>query len=170
MFRAPTQLPPLSYLLDDLKTRDLKKIARHLDISESTLRRYIKEEQAPHAVMLALFWETRWGFSILDVDIDRWEKHYNGMISALEGKVARLEALVRHFADDSHDEAANAPVWDVATCKGTVAAGRANRSARRSFALLETPLAVSCRRELHRPAALAGSLAPGFDALALGTG
>ena len=69
MFRAPTQTPQLCTLLDDLQTRDLGRVARHLGIARSTLTRYRRTGNAPRLVQLALFWETRWGSSVIDCDL-----------------------------------------------------------------------------------------------------
>lgn len=60
-FLAPSfaRLPPLAYLLaDQMESR--KKIARHLGISLRTLPRYQASGNAPRAVYLALWFESRW--------------------------------------------------------------------------------------------------------------
>lgn len=69
MFKAPSQagLPPFSFLLDDMPASHAK-VARHLGISERTIDRYWKDNQAPRSVMLALFWESRWGQSVVETD------------------------------------------------------------------------------------------------------
>lgn len=99
MFRA-THTPPLSYLLDDLLTRDRAAIARHLGLSTATLARYEAADQAPRPVMLALFYESRWGYSVLETTA------HNGALYArqeaqglarenatLRTRIARLEAI-----------------------------------------------------------------------------
>ena len=62
MFRSPTAsgLPGLAVMLDDLSAHH-DQIARHLGIAPGTLATYKRTGQAPRCVMLALFWETRWG-------------------------------------------------------------------------------------------------------------
>lgn len=99
MFRA-TQTPPLSYMLDDLLTRDDRAIARHLGISTRTLDRWRADDQAPRAAMLALFWETRWGYSQVDADLYNAAQVYRQesqglqrLNAALRVRIARLEAL-----------------------------------------------------------------------------
>lgn len=111
MFRAPRQLPPLGVLLDDLATRDLRQVARALGVGHSTLKRYIKDEQAPRAVMLALFWESRWGLSIIDSDIDRRHQLQAHLVDILQRRVAALQAMVDVLMARGADEAANAPLW-----------------------------------------------------------
>ncbi len=80
MFKAPTQTPPVSTLLDDLPTRDGRKIARHLGVTENTLKRWAKTGNAPRLAHLALFWESRWGLSVLDCDIWNRDTLRLGMI------------------------------------------------------------------------------------------
>src|SRR5687768_16254550 len=102
MFRAPKsgQMPSLLQLRDDLWTRDPARIADHLGITERTLRRYVADGQAPRAVLLALFWETRWGVETINCEALNDAIRARGMASALEqrvallsGRIARLEAL-----------------------------------------------------------------------------
>jgi len=61
-FLSPSsaRLLPLAYLLAD-QVEPRKKIARHLGLSLRTLQRHIANGQAPHAVQLALGFESRWG-------------------------------------------------------------------------------------------------------------
>ncbi|TYK69938.1 hypothetical protein FSY59_16625 [Comamonas sp. Z3] len=67
MFRAPypAHLPHLKYILDDLRYSDAQ-LARLLDLKPATIKKYRREGQAPRAVHLALFWESRWGISTID--------------------------------------------------------------------------------------------------------
>lgn len=69
MPRAPTQagLPPFLFMLQDYPW-GADHLARHLGISSRTMARYVATQQAPRAVMLALFWETRWGVSVIDAE------------------------------------------------------------------------------------------------------
>ena len=53
-------LPGLNFMLADIPANH-NQVARHLGVTEQTLKKYIKSEGAPRAIMLALFWETRWG-------------------------------------------------------------------------------------------------------------
>jgi hypothetical protein len=99
MFRA-THTPPLSIILDDLLTSDRATIARHLGISLRTLERYIAAGEAPRAVTLALFWETRWGWSIADTGAFNDARFQAQRAAGLERenetlrtRIARLEGL-----------------------------------------------------------------------------
>lgn len=115
MFRSPTQagLPALSVMLADLPARPAQ-IARHLGITIRTLQRYLATDSAPRAVMLALFWETRWGRSAADVEAANWGAlHYRAAMierrtnQALRRQIDVLEGeLVR-----SATGAANGPIF-----------------------------------------------------------
>lgn len=98
MFKASQQLPPLSLLIDDLPTRCTRTIARHLGISERTLKRYQEQDQAPRLVMLALFWETRWGQSVLDCEVWNRDQVQRGLIEALQTERGQLLDQVAHLA------------------------------------------------------------------------
>lgn len=111
MFKAPFQLPPLSLLLDDMPTRCTRSIARHLGISERTLKRYQDKDQAPRALMLALFWESRWGLSILDCEAVNRDRVRQGLIGALQLEGQQLRATVARLLELGDFGAANAPLW-----------------------------------------------------------
>lgn len=103
--KAPKHLPPFEVLLGDLigqKTPDA--VANHLGVSSSTVRRWFLKGDAPRAVLLALFWETRWGQSIIDCDAVNQARMQEGLNRALKNenaslraRIARLEALGQGF-------------------------------------------------------------------------
>lgn len=110
MFRA-THTPPLSLLLDDMFEKNLKKVAKHLGVTVATLKRWKAADQAPKAVMLALFYESRWGYSLLYSTAYNAETMARGLAesfkrenAALRVRIARLEAL-------GNFESANEPIW-----------------------------------------------------------
>ena len=71
-----------------------QQIARHLGISNRTLLRYIKDNQAPRPVMLSLFWETRWGRSAADVEAANFAALNYRLLKGLESDNARLKVQV----------------------------------------------------------------------------
>lgn len=117
MFRAPTGagLPHIQTLIDDLPaTRE--QIARHLDITSKTLTSYLKAGQAPRPVILALFWESKWGRSAADTEAANWGALYyrQAMISErarerMAGIIAALELEL--FCASVPGAASNSPVW-----------------------------------------------------------
>ena len=117
MFRSPSAagLPALAVMLDDLPA-NANQVARHLGIQPSTLARYRRQNQAPRSVMLALFWETKWGRSVADTEAANWGAlHYRQHMSAareLERMAGIIERLEQELARQD-GLAANAPVYRV---------------------------------------------------------
>lgn len=103
--KAPKHLPALSIILDDLMgAKTPEALADHLGVSASTARRWMAVDHAPRAVALALFWETRWGQSIVDCDAVNQARMQEGLNRALKNenasllaRIARLEALGNNF-------------------------------------------------------------------------
>jgi hypothetical protein len=112
MFRAPTQagLPPFSLMLRDVPF-GVAQVARHLGVTVPTVERYAKTESAPRPVMLALFWETRWGRSAADVEANNWGAVYYRLAKSLERENAILKRQMAELeaAAAAGDAAANAP-------------------------------------------------------------
>lgn len=105
-------------MLDDLPATS-DQISVHLGIKPSTLATYRRTNQAPRAVALALFWETRWGRSAADTEAANWGAlHYRShKIAALElermsGVILTLELELARQAGQG-GQAANSPVYRV---------------------------------------------------------
>jgi len=117
MFRSPSAagLPGLAVMLADLPANQ-QEIARHLGITPRTLQRYKETGSAPRAVMLALFWETRWGRSAADCEAANWgAMHYRRAMVAERQSAELRRQLERAEADRSNSGgAANAPTFRTA--------------------------------------------------------
>lgn len=112
MFRAK-HTPPLSYLLDDLLTSDSEAIAAHLGVSVQTFNRWKAKDEAPRAALLALFYESRWGYSLMETTAEngricemQWRKSLQKENAMLRARIDRLEKIGSFGA-------ANAPVLAV---------------------------------------------------------
>lgn len=109
MSLAPSQLPPLSMMIDDLLgDRSPESVGRFLGVSGLTVRRWLKADQAPRAALLALFWETRWGRSALDAQAENLVRSHIGLNNALKNENAALRRRIARLEALSHG-AANAP-------------------------------------------------------------
>lgn len=100
--RLPRQLPPLSMMLDDIGNPTNKEIARAICMKEATVRKWRKHDQAPHAVMLALFWLTKWGVAAVDAEAHNAAVMSAGIarerltrIGELEGRIQRLGRIAQ---------------------------------------------------------------------------
>ncbi|RYH63953.1 MAG: hypothetical protein EON54_07135 [Alcaligenaceae bacterium] len=91
-FLAPSaaRLPPLSFLLND-QTEPQKRVARHLGVSLRTLQRYKARGNAPRAVYLALWFESRWGMSALHEGAFNEAVQARSWIASLERECERLK-------------------------------------------------------------------------------
>ena len=113
MFRA-THLPAFSILLDDQFTRDHAKVAKQVGVTIRTLQRYIALDDAPRAVLLALFYESRWGVSLIHSSA-----HNDAIMSAqlaaslgrenasLRARIAYVEGLAAKKAATDQDDHEN---------------------------------------------------------------
>ena len=110
MFRA-THTPPLSYMLDDIFTRDPKKIAKHLGVSVQTLKKWKAADAAPRAAMLALFYETRWGYSLLATTANNGELFARQVSAGLERENAALRVRIARLEALGNFESSNEPIW-----------------------------------------------------------
>ncbi|MFT4243631.1 MAG: hypothetical protein QM569_15270 [Acidovorax sp.] len=103
-------------MLDDLPAT-LPQVARHLDLAPSTIQRYVRTEQAPRTVMLALFWETQWGRSTADCEAANWALLQHARADGLGRYVRRLQtriATLEAMLEDRAVQAANSPFFTVA--------------------------------------------------------
>lgn len=107
--QLPTYVPPLSVMLPDLGNPPPAAIARALDVSPATVRRWIAADRAPRAVMLSLFWLTRWGRSEIDCRAVNDARIQSGLASSLRSEVARLEKRVRRICRIADFGSANDP-------------------------------------------------------------
>lgn len=113
MFQAPTQTPPIPYLVDALPTADRRQIARHLGVSVRTVARWIRTGNAPRMAHLALFWETSWGLSLAHERAAEGERIALSWARSLEAnRLQLLERIAQLEALQGCDVAANAPFYD----------------------------------------------------------
>lgn len=104
-----TQLPPLSCLLDE-QPGDLQRAAKHVGLSVKTLQRYRDADAAPRAVMLALFYESKWGYSLLHTTAFNRQMWMNGLALALQERVDVLTARIETLEQLGGFGAANEPM------------------------------------------------------------
>lgn len=114
MFRSPRPagLPHLHSLLDNIQASE-KEIAKLIDVSVPTLRKYRARGQAPRSVMLALFWESTWGLRTADVTAANHAAQYFALAQSLRRENDRLvKQLLRMERELSRGHgAANGPIF-----------------------------------------------------------
>ena len=93
------------------------QIAKHLGIKESTLKTYRRQGGAPMAVMLALFWETKWGISLIEVTASNEAAHYYHTAKLYKRELERMASIILKLTEEleqpSGSRPANLPVFNV---------------------------------------------------------
>jgi hypothetical protein len=116
--RSPLQFPCFDVMLADLPNTK-KQISKHLGVTESTLAKYAKTGNAPRAVLVALFWETRWGRSTADTEAANWGALYFRESKILKREIERMAGVIFALEKENGDlalrgpGAANSPIWAV---------------------------------------------------------
>ncbi|MDN3923324.1 hypothetical protein [Roseateles violae] len=87
---SPVQCPPLSQLLSDLCDPTPRQLARALGVSAGTVSRWIRQDDAPRPVLLALFWLTRWGVSRIDAEAHNSAAMHAAIAASLRTEAERL--------------------------------------------------------------------------------
>ncbi len=98
--KLPRQMPPLSALLRDLGDPKPAAVARALGVSERTCWRWVADDEAPRAALLALFWLTSWGWSEVEAEARHTLTTAHALSDALQrentalrAEIGRLQAL-----------------------------------------------------------------------------
>lgn len=96
---TPVQLPSLALMLDDLGQPGVDKLAAALGVTPRTVRRWLADGMAPRPAMLALFWVTRWGLSLVDAEAARLADLHAAEADCLRREVSALrDELARVLA------------------------------------------------------------------------
>ena len=117
MFRSPypAHLPALCYIFDDLQYDD-KHLGRLLDLKPATVKKYRREGQAPRAVHLALFWESRWGVSTIDAVAYNHAQTQAALAASLKRVNARLVKQILTMEKElsaQKNAPANSPIYQI---------------------------------------------------------
>ena len=106
---VPKYVPPLSMMLADMANPKPRELARALGVTERTVHRWMRADHAPRAVMLALFWLTRWGQSAVDCHAYNSATLSAAVAASLTREVETLNAKVARLARLGDFGAANDP-------------------------------------------------------------
>jgi hypothetical protein len=108
---TPARLPPFSLMLDDIGAPAPRELGRALDVPERQAAAWQRTDSAPRAVMLALYWLTRWGRSHLDAGMVNECRHLAGLVDALTRERATDAARLARLDRLADWGSANAPTW-----------------------------------------------------------
>lgn len=110
---TPTQLPPLSLLLDDIGSPGADRLAKTFAVSRAEAMSWLRNDQAPRAVMLSLFWLTRWGRSVISAEATNDAAMAYGRCRALERELETERDRTRRLLQLGNFGSANAPMLGV---------------------------------------------------------
>jgi predicted metal-dependent HD superfamily phosphohydrolase len=99
-------MPPLDFLLSD-QMEPPEHIARHLGVSLRSLQRWRASGNAPRAIYLALWCESRWGMSALHAQAFNEAQHARAWVASLERECERLRGVIRAYELAQAHPAAN---------------------------------------------------------------
>ena len=100
-------------MLDDIPA-SIAQIANYLGIKESTLKTYKRTGNAPRSVMLALFWETRWGISAADSHAHNSATMASARVASLLRTQTRMAGIIWRLENEREnlaDFGANSPFY-----------------------------------------------------------
>lgn len=108
-----TQIPALSTTLQDIGNPTPTAVAKALGVHERTVQRWIAADSAPQAVLIALFWVSRWGMSLLDAELFNSAAVYRGLADTLRRENAQLRQLLGRLGHIGDFGSANDPAPEV---------------------------------------------------------
>lgn len=107
--RLPSHLPPFADILSDIGQPRPAILARALHVHERTVRRWIQLGEAPYPAMLALYWLTRWGQSLVDATAVNDARLHVQIAECLRREVEMLRARIARLERIGDFGAANDP-------------------------------------------------------------
>lgn len=111
--RLPRHMPPLPMMLADIGNPNPAELSKALGVSRASVYRWMRAEQAPHAVMLALFWLTRWGQSLAHCEAHNAATLHASMAAGLRFRIKDLQAQLDQIGRIADFGAANDPTPEV---------------------------------------------------------
>lgn len=105
----PRHTPPLSVMLQDLGDPPTGTVAKALGVNLRTVYRWKAKDQAPRAVMLALFFATRWGRSQVHCQAESQATLYATYAASLRAELDRALAQLARLGQIGEFGSANDP-------------------------------------------------------------
>lgn len=111
MITAPKDIFGVEFFRIMLHELTMKRVTEMLDVHERTIYQWLSQERVPRSASRALFWETRWGRSVIDCD------HYTEIdllrqrIHILERQVVKAKDIITGLRGMQYGTA-NEPLFD----------------------------------------------------------
>jgi hypothetical protein len=108
-FKMPRRVPPFSMMMDDLGNPPPAKIARCLGVTVPTVRRWIRTDNPPLPVLLAVYWLTSWGQNEAHTEAHNSARLHAGLCESLRRENQTLCRRIEYLERIGHFGSANAP-------------------------------------------------------------
>jgi hypothetical protein len=102
-------IPSLEFMLADLGNPPAQLVAKALGVSLRSVRSWIARGYAPHATMIALFWHTSYGRSLIDVELVNTARMFAQLASSQAREMNNLKARIAHLETIGQFGSANSP-------------------------------------------------------------
>jgi hypothetical protein len=109
MFLA-NRLPSFSQLIEALPEREPGQLCKYLDITHQTLRRWKAAQTAPRMAMLAMYWETPYGASLVNTTAHNGAMYARQEVCGLKAENAMLHARIARLEGLGNFGSANEPM------------------------------------------------------------
>lgn len=90
-----------------------KRICKMLDVAERTVWRWLADESVPKMAVLALYWETQYGRSLIDSDHHAETALLRGHVQLLQDQFTRAQHVIAGLKLLNYGTA-NEPLFDAA--------------------------------------------------------
>lgn len=110
----PRRVPALSLMLEDIGHPSARLVARALGVHPRTVERWVEQDRAPRAALLALFYATQWGRSDVNCQAENDAKLYFGYAAALRTELDAANAQLARLGQIGEFGSANDPAQGVA--------------------------------------------------------
>lgn len=111
MITAPKDIFSIEFFETMLHELTMKRVTELLDVHERTIYQWLANEKAPKTAMRALFWESRWGRSVIDCDHQTEIDLLRQRIGILERQVVKAKDIITGLRS-MHYGTANEPLFD----------------------------------------------------------
>jgi predicted DNA-binding transcriptional regulator AlpA len=110
----PKTIPAFKDMLVDIGNPHPREIAKALKVTERSVWRWLAANKAPHSVMLAIFWLTKWGMSEIEAAAHNAAIGSAAQARCLQEELERVTATLQRISKISDFGSSNDPAPGVA--------------------------------------------------------
>lgn len=111
MITAPHDMYGINIFRIFVDELSAKQAAKILDVTTATISRWIATEKVPKAAVLALYWESKYGRSLIESEHDREIKDLYGRMNSYKHKFLRAAEIIAGLRAMDYGTA-NEPFYD----------------------------------------------------------